>query len=121
MPDYRIERWREVFLPNMATLRYKLTAEGFNLSQWTDQPGAAYGWRKFPFERAHWIISGSLRLTIRNVGTFTLDTGDRIYIPVENYYRWEAAGEQPILYIIGEKDAPVEKKKRGRKKKEKNL
>lgn len=124
MSRYRIERWKNIFLPNMAMLRQQLTMEGFDVHQWNDQPGAVYGWRKYPVERAQWIISGSIRITVKDVGIFTLKTGDRNYIPIETYYRWEVVGEEPVAYMTGEKSlppAPVVKKKRGRKKKEKDL
>jgi mannose-6-phosphate isomerase-like protein (cupin superfamily) len=93
MANYSVTRWREIFAPNIATLRFRLTGEGFQTSQWIDQPHAVYGWRKSPLEHAHWVISGSLRITIKDVGSFFLNVGDRDFIPIETYYRIEAVGD----------------------------
>lgn len=117
MSNYSVTRWREICSPNAATLRFRLTGEGFQVSQWTDQPNAIYGWKKSPLERTHWVISGSLKITIKDVGIFTLNAGDRDFIPVETYYRAETVGEEPVMYLVGERTKPIIRKKRGRKRK----
>ena len=120
MTNYSIMRWREFSPPNRATLRLRLENEGFKLSHWIDSPHTGCGWRKLDKERVHWVISGSLKVFIKDVGSFVLNSGDRDFIPVGVYFRWEVVGEEPVMYLVGERDKPVIKKKRGRPKKKKD-
>lgn len=115
--SYRIERWREVYQPNPAMLRLTLEREGYQVFQWTDRPNAFYGLHKHTTEQSHWIISGSLELTVERKGTFTLNAGDRDFMPAETYHSARVTSEEPVIYLVGEKISVIEKKKRGRKKK----
>jgi len=111
---YRVEKWAERMAPNGAMLRLRLEAGGYRVFQWSDQPGAFYGTHKHPEAQSHWIISGTLEITVRSQ-SYVLEAGDRDYMPAETYHTARVLGEVPVVYLVGELLPP--KKKRGRPKK----
>lgn len=112
--SYRIEKWSEPMAPNAAMLRMRMEQSGYRVFQWSDRPGAFYGMHKHPEAQSHWVISGSLEITLRT-GSYRLEAGDRDYMPAETYHTARVAGDEPVLYLVGELLPP--KKKRGRPKK----
>ena len=112
---YRIKKWSEPHAPNAAMLRYLLAAEGYNVYQWCDRPGALYGSHKHDTDQSHWIISGTLELNVQTVGTFLLSAGDRDFMPAQTYHSARVIGDEPVLYLVGEKAiVPVIEKARPR-------
>jgi mannose-6-phosphate isomerase-like protein (cupin superfamily) len=103
MSDYKIQRWREIYAPNAAMLRIVLEREGYRVYQWADRPEMAYGLHKHHEDQTHWIVSGALELTIEKVGTFTLEAGDRDFLPAETYHTARVVGEESVIYLVGEK------------------
>ena len=119
--QYRFEKWSQPHAPNAAMLRNTLVTEGYRVFQWCDRPGAIYGMHKHAENQSHWIVSGSLELTIQSVGTVLLEAGDRDYMPAETYHSARVIGEEPVLYLIGEKitmeKKPAKPKRRASKRK----
>ena len=111
---YRIEKWKEYYAPNPAMLRSILSADGYNVLQWSDHPGMVYGLHSHGEDQSHWVISGSLEITIELGGTFVLNAGDRDFMPAGTYHSARVLGEEQVLYLIGEK--LPEKRRRGRPK-----
>ena len=101
--NYRIERWAEVYAPNPAMLRYILVSEGYRVFQWSSAPGAIFGVHKNNEDQTHWIVSGALELTIERFGTFVLKAGDRDFLSANIYHSAKVVGEEPVIYLIGEK------------------
>ena len=101
--NYRIERWKEVYAPNPAMLRYILVSKGYRVFQWSSAPEMIFATRKNDKEQTHWIVSGALELTIERVGTFILEAGDRDFLPANIYYSAKVVSEEPVLYLVGEK------------------
>lgn len=102
--DYRIERWKEVYAPNPAMLRHILVREGYNVFQWCDRPESSYSNHKHSEDQSHWVISGALEITVDNVGTFTLEAGDRDFMPANTYHSAMVVSEEPVLYLVGAKN-----------------
>ena len=100
---YRIEKWSGLQPPNPAMLRHILVTEGYNVFQWQDQPEAAYGSHKHDTDQSHWVLSGSLELSIERVGTYVLEAGDRDFMPAGTYHSARVVGEGPVMYLVGEK------------------
>jgi quercetin dioxygenase-like cupin family protein len=100
---YRVEKWQELYSPNVAMLRHTMTVEGYNVFQWSDQPGTEYGPHRHDEDQSHWVISGSIELTVENVGVFVLEPGDRDFMPAGTYHSARVIGEEPVVYIIGAK------------------
>jgi quercetin dioxygenase-like cupin family protein len=103
MQNYRIERWTGLQAPNSAMLRHILVTEGFRVYQWSDMPAAVYVNHKHETDQSHWIISGSLELTIERVGTVVLEAGDRDFMPAGTYHSARVVSEEPVVYLVGEK------------------
>jgi quercetin dioxygenase-like cupin family protein len=103
MSNYRIEKWSEFSKPQAAMLRLILTQEGYRVNQWCDQPGRIYAKHKHSEDQTHWIISGALEITIERGGTFVLEAGDRDFMPAETYHSARVVGDEPVMYLIGEK------------------
>lgn len=100
--EYRVERWSESSPPDADTLRRIMADEGFSVFQWTDQAGTSYGLHKHSTDQSHWIISGALELEVQQVGTVTLNPGDRDYMPAGTYHAARVIGDEPLVYLIGE-------------------
>ncbi|MEZ5427154.1 MAG: cupin domain-containing protein [Pyrinomonadaceae bacterium] len=101
--EYRVKRWSEIYEPNAAMLRYILANEGYRVFQWCDQPDRSYAQHSHAEDQSHWIISGSLELTVENFGTVVLEAGDRDFMPAGTYHSARVIGEEPVIYLIGEK------------------
>ncbi len=99
--EYMIERWPHPYPPNPAMLRYELVREGYTVFQWCDGPGKSYGGHSHPEEQSHWIVSGSMEITIENGGRFVLEAGDRDFVPANERHSAKVAGEHSVLYLIG--------------------
>jgi mannose-6-phosphate isomerase-like protein (cupin superfamily) len=100
---YRVEKWKEVYAPNPAMLRYILVSEGYGVYQWCDRVGAGYGNHMHGEDQSHWVISGTLEITVEKVGTFVLEAGDRDHMPAGTYHSARVIGNEPVVYLIGEK------------------
>lgn len=82
-------------------LRYLLTNDGYDVMHWCDRPGTEYGSHFHGEDQSHWIISGTLELTIERVGTFELGPGDRDFMPANARHSARVIGEEPVNYLIG--------------------
>jgi len=102
--EYRVEKWVEVHDPSPAMLRLMMEREGYSVFQWCDQPGAEYGLHQHNEDQCHWIVSGTLELTIEGFGVVVLEAGDRDYMPANTYHSARVVGEEPVLYLIGSKN-----------------
>ena len=100
---YRVDKWAGMSAPNPAMLRHILVTEGYSVHQWQDQPEAMYGSHKHDNDQSHWILSGSLELTVERVGTFLLEPGDRDFMPAGTYHSARVVGDEPVMYLVGEK------------------
>jgi mannose-6-phosphate isomerase-like protein (cupin superfamily) len=100
---YRVEKWQEVFAPNPAMLRHFMTVDGYQVFQWSDEPGMEYGSHMHGEDQSHWIISGSLELSVQGVGVFVLEPGDRDFMPAGTYHSARVLGEEPVMYLVGAK------------------
>jgi mannose-6-phosphate isomerase-like protein (cupin superfamily) len=105
--DYRIERWSAPHAPNSAMLRYTLVGEGYEVFQWCDRVGMFFGPHKHDEDQSHWIVSGQLEISMKDVGTFQLGPGDRDFMPAETWHSARVIGDEPVLYLIGIKQPPL--------------
>lgn len=100
--QYRVEKWREVHTPNPAMLRHLLTLQGYSVFHWTDLPGTYYAMHKHPTEQSHWVVTGSLEITVEGRGTYILEAGDRDFMPAETYHSARVLGDEVLAYFVGE-------------------
>lgn len=104
MSGYQVIPWNSEAKPKAEELRKILNKEGYSVYQWSDRAGAVYSEHFHSNDQSHWIISGSLELTIRDVGIFVLNAGDRDIMPTNTYHSARVVGDEPVVYLIGEKN-----------------
>lgn len=97
-----IEHWAKESLPDAATLKVQLQAEGYSVFQWTDAPGTKYGPHAHAEDQSHWILSGALELRVGHEA-YTLRAGDRDYLPANTMHSAFVPGDEPVTYLIGAK------------------
>ena len=102
MANLRIEKWKEVYALNAAMLRYTLVREGYRVFQWSDLPDAIFVIHKHAEDQSHWIISGSLEITVGGE-SYVLEAGDRDFLPAETYHSARVVSEESVVYLVGEK------------------
>lgn len=103
MEGFGILRWNRGSAPNPAMMRLILENEGYKVFQWGDLPEMTYAPHKHAEDQSHWIISGALELTIERLGTYVLEAGDRDFMPANTYHSARVVGEEPVVYLVGEK------------------
>ncbi|MBK9163970.1 MAG: cupin domain-containing protein [Acidobacteria bacterium] len=101
--QYRVERWNEPYAPDVASLRSRLTAEGYSVFQWTDLPGAEYPQHAHANDQTHWVVSGEIELEVAGAGKSILAAGDRDFMPSGTEHTARVIGDVPVIYLIGEK------------------
>lgn len=101
--NYRVERWEKDTAPRTGELRTALESEGYGVFAWSDPPGRTYAAHAHGEDQSHWIISGRLELTVDGFGTFTLEPGDRDFMPAGTVHAARVIGNEPVVYLIGAK------------------
>lgn len=102
-PKYRVERWPPDASIDLYELRRRLAVDGYSVYQWSDAPGTTYGRHRHATNQSHWIISGTLQLDVDGVGIVTLNPGDRDLMPAGTFHSARVIGDEPVVYLIGEK------------------
>ena len=100
----RVERWSEPTLPDAAALRRRLEAEGYGVYSWSDPPGAEYPPHTHATDQSHWVLAGSLALTVGGQ-EYVLRPGDRDWLPANTSHSARVVGSEPVVYLIGEQRA----------------
>lgn len=102
-PNYRVEKWPEVYPPNPAMLRLLLEREGYTVYQWGDRSGSGRPNQKYSGDASHWVISGALEVNVERAGVFVLEAGDRDFLPAESYHVLRVVGDEPVIYLMGKR------------------
>ena len=103
----RVQRWREgrptaARVSSTAELADTLRAEGYRVYEWTDSPGATYETHTHMTDQSHWVIRGSLALTVDG-SEHVLGPGDRDWLPAGTAHSARVVGGEPVTYLIGER------------------
>ena len=98
----RVERWTEKRKPDVAELKQRLQNEGYSAFEWTDPPGTRYGPHSHPEDQSHWIVAGELELVIDGA-SYTLQAGDRDFLPAHTTHSAFVPGSERVRYLIGAK------------------
>ena len=99
--SYQVKRWVGPYAPNPAMLRFELEQEGYRVFHWNDRPGTVYGTHQHAEAQTHWVISGSIEITVGGISV-ELAPGDRDYLPADVYHSARVIGDEPVSYLIGE-------------------
>jgi len=102
MPQqYRVEKWTGDSPPSASELRRLMEDEGYRVFQWSDPPGVAYPPHIHGEEQSHWIVSGTLELSVSGHGAVRLSSGDRDFMPAKTEHAAAVIGTEPVVYLIG--------------------
>jgi quercetin dioxygenase-like cupin family protein len=100
--SFSVQRWTRSEAPDASELRRVLVSEGYSVFEWSDAPGTTYEPHTHDNDQSHWIISGALQLTIAGE-TYTLDAGDRDFVPANTTHAAFVPGKKTVRYLIGSK------------------
>lgn len=98
----RVDRWSGPGAPEARELRRRMEADGYGVFEWSDPPGRTYAPHSHGDDQSHWIIRGSLALTIDGT-EYVLGAGDRDFMPAGTVHAARVVGSEPVVYLIGSK------------------
>lgn len=101
--EYSIVKWTQADPPEADTLHKSMISEGYDVFKWSDGPHTVYDMHSHQDDQSHWIISGRFGLTIKGVGKFTLEPGDRDFMPAGTRHSARVNGGKAVYYLIGAK------------------
>ncbi len=107
---YRVERWKSEEAPDEGELRSRLEAEGYGVFRWSDSPGAVYATHSHGNDQSHWVISGCMEFVVDGDETVRLNAGDRDFMPAGTDHSARVVGDEPVVYLIGAKGMPVDRR-----------
>ena len=99
---FSVRRWSRAEPPNPSELRQSLEDEGYSVFEWSDAPGTIYEPHAHDDDQSHWIISGALQLTVAGEN-YTLQAGDRDFLPANTTHAALVPGNKSVRYLIGSK------------------
>lgn len=99
---YEVEYWREDAPPDARRLRRRLEAEGYEVFEWSDRPGAHYPPHSHAEDQSHWVLGGALTLVVEGE-EYTLRAGDRDYMSAWTVHEARVEGSEPAVYLVGAK------------------
>ena len=89
-------------MPDAAALRRRLEAEGYGVYSWSDPPGAEYPPHTHATDQSHWVLAGSLALTVGEK-EYVLRPGDRDWLPANTSRSAGVVVRERVVYLIGER------------------
>ena len=99
----KVARWpANQTLPDESELRRVLATEGYSVYAWTDGPGASYPPHSHSDDQSHWILRGSLALTVDGE-EYVLRAGDRDWLPADTTHAARVVGNESVTYLIASK------------------
>lgn len=70
------------------------------MDQWCDRPGTQHAQHKHAEAQSHWVISGTLELTVPS-GVYRLEAGDRDHMAADTLHTACVIGDEPANYLVG--------------------
>jgi quercetin dioxygenase-like cupin family protein len=98
----KINRWSQTAKPETEALRKQLKSEGYEVSEWSDAPGTRHEPHAHETEQSHWLLSGELEFEVAGE-VYTLQAGDRDFLPANTEHAAFVPGKEPARYLIGKK------------------
>lgn len=94
--------WNEPAAPDEATLRRRLTDDGFTVLRWSDRPHHAYTPHHHDHDESLYGVRGVITFHVAGVD-YRLGPGDRLMLPRGTVHA-ATVGSEGATYLIGERD-----------------
>lgn len=98
----RVERWTKDSAPDPTALREQMEMEGYTVTEHSEAPGTVHEPHDHSTDQSLWIISGSVLLRVGDQ-KYTLNAGDRDYLPAHTEHSALVIGEEILVYLNGVK------------------
>jgi quercetin dioxygenase-like cupin family protein len=99
--EVELIRWDRDAAPQRDVLQRRLTEEGFDVSEWTDRPGARYAPHSHEEDESLWVLEGEISFGIGGA-EYALGVGDRLLLPGRTVHS-ALAGPEGASYLIGQR------------------
>ena len=99
----KLQRWDKNIPPTAKELENSLRQEGLDFYRWSDNPGVTYPWHTHPDLEVRWIISGSIKMGLRNDKEVILNPGDRLDLPANKEHCAKVVSRVPVVYLCASK------------------
>ena len=80
-----------------------METESYTVSECSDAPGTVHTPHDHNEDQSVWVVSGSLRLRVGDAH-YTLNAGDRDYLPAHTEHSALTIGDEMVVYLIGAKN-----------------
>ena len=80
----------------------KLHHEGYECFRWHDVPGAEYPRHRHEYDECLWILKGSITFAVEET-EYTLNAGDRFYLPALVHHTAIVPHDQSVTYLVGQR------------------
>jgi len=99
----KLQKWEKDTPPSSKELENALRNEGFNFYRWSDNPGVTYPWHTHPDPEVRWVISGSIKMGLRDDKEVVLNPGDRLDLPANTEHWAVVVSRVPVVYLCASK------------------
>tara|TARA_Y100000031_G_C8187299_1_gene369605 strand:+ start:347 stop:658 length:312 start_codon:yes stop_codon:yes gene_type:complete len=100
----KLQRWDKDSPPTVRELENVLRREGLGFYRWSDNPGVSYPWHTHPHPEVRWIISGSIKMGLRDGKEIVLNPGDRLDLPANTEHWAKVVSRTPVVYLCASRD-----------------
>jgi len=97
---HHIVPWEKQSQVTQEEAEARLHREGYECFCWYDVPGTNYPKHRHDYDECLWILRGELHFTIGEE-TFSVKTGDRIYLPARTPHTVKAQDAAGVTYLVG--------------------
>lgn len=102
-PTVRVELWEGRGRPHEETVRAELTAEGYQVVRWSNEPATGYPPHAHIYPELMVVISGDLTLVLpAEDRLLELGPGDRAHVP-QGVLHGTMAGPEGVTYLLATK------------------
>ena len=99
-PVVQVVLWEGPGKPTEEGIRGRLTADGYGVVRWTNEPATGYSPHAHIYPETMWVISGSLAVVLPTDGRLLeLLPGDRIDVP-QGILHGVMAGAEGATYLL---------------------
>lgn len=100
----KLKRWNRNEAPGVHELENALRKEGLDFYQWSDNSGVTYPWHTHPQAEIRWVISGAIKMGLRDGKEIVLNPGDRLDLPPNTEHWAQVVSQIPVVYLCASKN-----------------